>query len=699
MAKSAKGGGKRTGSTDPVMTAPRKSGETHQIRHDDPLLTTNQGTPISDNQNSLKAGSRGPTLLEDFILREKITHFDHERIPERIVHARGSGAHGYFQPTKSLARLTKAKFLQDPKKKTEVFVRFSTVAGGAGSVDLPRDVRGFATKFYTEEGNFDLVGNNIPVFFIQDAMKFPDLVHSVKMEPDRGFPQAASAHDTFWDFISLMPESLHMVCWAMSDRAIPRALRFMEGFGIHTFRFVNEDGKSTFVKFHWRPVQGASSVIWDEAIKISGGDPDFHRRDLFEAIAKGDYPEFEFCIQAFDQKTADKLPFDILDATKLIPEEVVPLEVIGKLVLNRNPDNFFAETEQAAFHPGHVVPGIDFTDDPLLQGRLFSYTDTQISRLGGANFHELPINKPRCPMHNFQRDGMRRMEVNTGRVNYEPNSLGADGPRECPIHGFKTFPTADIGDKVRERSETFADHYSQARLFFRSQSEPEQRHMIGAFTFELGKVETVAIRKRMLGHLMLIDKTLGAEVAQRLGMEGEADAITPARKPIDLPVSDALSIVKKWKPTLSGRKVGVLVTDGADPALVNKLVKAIEKEGAVAAIVAPKAAGAELKGGAMLPADQALRGAPSVMFDHVAMVLSKEGADLLLTQAEAINWIRDAFGHLKTIGMTAAAQPLLDKAAVEKDEGIVDLAGNGVAAFIAAAKQGRLWDREPTLRD
>jgi catalase len=647
----------------------------------------------------LKAGSRGPTLLEDFILREKITHFDHERIPERIVHARGSGAHGYFQPTKSLARLTKAKFLQDPKKKTEVFVRFSTVAGGAGSVDLPRDVRGFATKFYTEEGNFDLVGNNIPVFFIQDAMKFPDLVHSVKMEPDRGFPQAASAHDTFWDFISLMPESLHMVCWAMSDRAIPRALRFMEGFGIHTFRFVNEDGKSTFVKFHWRPVQGASSVIWDEAIKISGGDPDFHRRDLFEAIAKGDYPEFEFCIQAFDQKTADKLPFDILDATKLIPEEVVPLEVIGKLVLNRNPDNFFAETEQAAFHPGHVVPGIDFTDDPLLQGRLFSYTDTQISRLGGANFHELPINKPRCPMHNFQRDGMRRMEVNTGRVNYEPNSLGADGPRECPIHGFKTFPTADIGDKVRERSETFADHYSQARLFFRSQSEPEQRHMIGAFTFELGKVETVAIRKRMLGHLMLIDKTLGAEVAQRLGMEGEADAITPARKPIDLPVSDALSIVKKWKPTLSGRKVGVLVTDGADPALVNKLVKAIEKEGAVAAIVAPKAAGAELKGGAMLPADQALRGAPSVMFDHVAMVLSKEGADLLLTQAEAINWIRDAFGHLKTIGMTAAAQPLLDKAAVEKDEGIVDLAGNGVAAFIAAAKQGRLWDREPTLRD
>jgi catalase len=699
MAKAAKGGnGKRTGTTDPVMTAPRKSGETHQIRHDEPLLTTNQGTVISDNQNSLKAGSRGPTLLEDFILREKITHFDHERIPERIVHARGSGAHGYFQPTKSMARLTKAGFLQDPKQRTEVFARFSTVAGGAGSGDLPRDVRGFAVKFYTEEGNFDLVGNNIPVFFIQDAIKFPDLIHSVKMEPDRGFPQAASAHDTFWDFVSLMPESLHMVTWAMSDRAIPRALRFMEGFGIHTFRFVNEDGKSTFVKFHWRPVQGTSSVIWDEAVKINGADPDFHRRDLFEAIEKGDFPEWEFAVQAFDQKTADKLPFDILDATKLIPEEIVPLEVIGRMVLNRNADNFFAETEQVAFHPGHVVPGIDFTDDPLLQGRLFSYTDTQISRLGGANFHELPINKPRCPMHNFQRDGMRRMEVNTGRVNYEPNSLGADGPRECPIRGFKTFPTADIGDKVRERSETFADHYSQARLFFRSQSEPEQRHMIGAFTFELGKVATVAIRKRVLGHLMLIDKTLGTEVAKRLGMEGEADSITPAKRPIDLDPSDALSIVKKWKPTLKGRKVGILVTDGADAKVVHALTKAIEKEGGTAAVVAPKAAGAKLKGGAMLPADQALRGAPSIMFDAVALVVSEAGAEELLGQADAINWIRDAFGHLKAIGYTQEAQPLLDKAAVEVDEAVIDI-GDGPAAFIKAAKQGRLWDREPKLRD
>ena len=421
-------------------------GETHQnAGAPDQWLTTNQGTPISDNQNSLKSGERGPSLLEDFILREKITHFDHERIPERIVHARGSGAHGYFQPTKSLAKLTKAGFLQDPKKKTEVFVRFSTVAGGAGSVDLPRDVRGFAVKFYTEEGNFDLVGNNIPVFFIQDAIKFPDLIHSVKMEPDRGFPQAASAHDTFWDFASLMPESMHMLVWVMSDRAIPRSYRMIEGFGIHTFRFIDAKGKSTFVKFHWRPAAGAASVLWDEAVKISGADPDFHRRDLFDAIERGDFPEWEFCIQAFDQKTADEFEFDVLDSTKLIPEEDVPLEVIGKMVLNRNVDNFFAETEQVAFHPGHVVPGIDFTNDPLLQGRLFSYTDTQLIRLGGPNFHELEINRPRCPMRNFQRDGVKRQNVPTGRVAYEPNSLDPAGPRESAERGFATYAEQEFG--------------------------------------------------------------------------------------------------------------------------------------------------------------------------------------------------------------------------------------------------------------
>ena len=675
-------------------------GETHQnAGGPDQWLTTNQGTAISDNQNSLKSGERGPSLLEDFILREKITHFDHERIPERIVHARGSGAHGYFQPTKSLARLTKAAFLQDPKKKTEVFVRFSTVAGGAGSVDLPRDVRGFAVKFYTEEGNFDLVGNNIPVFFIQDAIKFPDLIHSVKMEPDRGFPQAASAHDTFWDFASLMPESMHMLMWAMSDRAIPRSYRMIEGFGVHTFRFIDAKGKSTFVKFHWRPIAGAASVVWDEAVKISGADPDFHRRDLFDAIARGDFPEYEFCIQAFDQKTADDFEFDVLDATKLIPEEVVPLEVVGKMVLNRNVDNFFAETEQAAFHPGHVVPGIDFTNDPLLQGRLFSYTDTQLIRLGGPNFHELEINRPRCPMRNFQRDGVKRQNVPTGRVAYEPNSLDPSGPRESAERGYATYANQESGDKRRIRPESFADHYSQARLFFRSMSEPEQRHIISAFAFELGKVETLAVRKRMLGHLMIIDPALGDAVEDALGMVGEAERLTPARDPIDLEESPTLSLIKKAKPTLRGRKVGVLLTDGADDGTLDALRSAVEKEGATLAIVAPKAGGVKTAKGKRVAADHALSSGPSIFFDAVALVVSAKGAELLVREAAAIDWVRDAFGHLKVIGTVEAAGPILAKAAVEEDAGVVDLAGRGgVKIFIEAAMRQRVWEREPTLR-
>jgi catalase len=675
-------------------------GETHQnAGGPEQWLTTNQGTPISDNQNSVKSGERGPSLLEDFILREKITHFDHERIPERIVHARGSGAHGYFQPTKSLAKLTKAAFLQDPKKKTEVFVRFSTVAGGAGSVDLPRDVRGFAVKFYTEEGNFDLVGNNIPVFFIQDAIKFPDLIHSVKMEPDRGFPQAASAHDTFWDFASLMPESMHMLVWVMSDRAIPRSYRMIEGFGIHTFRFIDAKGKSTFVKFHWRPAAGAASVLWDEAVKISGADPDFHRRDLFDAIARGDFPEYEFCIQAFDQKTADDFEFDVLDSTKLIPEELVPLEVIGKMVLNRNVDNFFAETEQAAFHPGHVVPGIDFTNDPLLQGRLFSYTDTQLIRLGGPNFHELEINRPRCPMRNFQRDGVKRQNVPTGRVAYEPNSLDPAGPRESAERGFVTYADQESGDKLRIRSETFADHYSQARQFFRSMTEPEQRHIISAFAFELGKVETVAIRKRMLGHLMIIERTLGAAVEEALGMVGEAERLTPARDPIDLDESPALSLIKKAKPTLRGRKVGALITDGVDDAVLDALRSAVEREGATFAIVAPKAAGVKTAKGKRVAADHALSSGPSIFFDAVALVPSADGAALLAREAAAIDWMRDAFGHLKVIGTVEAAGPILEKAAVEEDAGVVDLAGRGgVKIFIEVARRQRVWEREPTLR-
>ncbi len=671
-------------------------GETHQTSGG---LTTNQGTPIADNQNTLRAGTRGPSLLEDFIFREKITHFDHERIPERIVHARGSAAHGFFQPYESMAKLTRAAFLQDPKVKTPVFVRFSTVAGGAGSGDTPRDVRGFAVKFYTSEGNFDLVGNNIPVFFIQDAMKFPDLVHAVKMEPDRGYPQAGSAHDTFWDFATLMPETMHMLLWAMSDRTLPRSFRMMEGFGVHTFRFVNDAGKSTFVKFHWRPKIGAASLIWDESVKLYGADPDSQRRDLFDAIEAGDFPEFEFSVQAFDEKTAAKFPFDVLDATKLIPEEMVPLTPVGRLVLDRNPDNFFAETEQSAFHPGHVVPGIDFSDDPLLQGRLFSYTDTQLIRLGGPNFHQLPINAPKCPMANFQRDGFHRMDIPKGQVNYEPNSLAPEGPREHPQDGFSSFRALDAGDKVRERSDTFADHYSQPRLFYRSMSEPEQRHIVNAFTFELSKVSRPNIRQRMLGHLQNIDADLCARVEEGLGMEGQAEKITPARAPIDMKPSPALSLIKKALPTLKGRKIGVLVSDGTDPAFVAALQTAVEKAGAKLQIVAPKIGGAKGKGGKLIVPHHQLAGGPSIFFDAVVVAASTEGSLMLEKEAAAVDWLRDAFGHLKVIGVLESSLGLAEEAGLEEDGGVVEMTGaEDIAAFIKAAKNGRIWDREPRLR-
>ncbi|MCX7354700.1 MAG: catalase [Alphaproteobacteria bacterium] len=690
--------------TNTPKTVKGRGGETHQqasSANGMDMLTTNQGTVVSDNQNSLRGGTRGPTLLEDFVMREKITHFDHERIPERIVHARGSAAHGYFQVYKPLAHLTKAAFLNDTKAKTRVFTRFSTVAGGAGSPDTVRDVRGFAVKFYTSEGNFDLVGNNIPVFFIQDAIKFPDLIHSVKMEPDRGFPQAASAHDTFWDFATLMPESMHMLMWAMSDRGIPRSYRMMEGFGIHTFRLVNEQGKSTFVKFHWRPTIGAVSLVWDEAVKLIGADFDFHRRDLWNAIETGGFPEYELCLQTFDQKKADTFGFDILDPTKLIPEEVVPIEPVGKMVLNRNPDNFFAETEQVAFHPGHVVPGIDFSNDPLLQGRLHSYLDTQLSRLGGPNFHEIEINKPVCPMRNFQRDGISRMQVPKGRVAYEPNSLDNGGPRGCPVHGFTSFPEPMRGEKVRERSPTFADHYTQARLFWNSMTEPEKRHIASAFAFELAKVETIAIRTRMLGHLVNIDTDLHARVETTLGMEGQADKIQPAAQPKTMKPSPALSLIAKAPATIKGRTVGILITDGTDAKLLAALRKAVEAEGAAVQIVAPKVGGAKLSDGKRIPADHALAGGPSVLFDAVALLPSDEGTDALLSEAAAIDWLRDAFGHLKAIGHVPAADALFDKAGVatEADDGTVSLAGSGgIKAFVAAAKKHRIWDREPGLR-
>ena len=672
-----------------------EGGETHQTTTtDDKTLTTNQGVPISDNQNSLTGGVRGPALLEDFVLREKITHFDHERIPERIVHARGTAAHGFFQPLRGAAKFSKAAFLQDPNRKTKVFARFSTVAGGSGSVDTPRDVRGFAVKFYTDEGNFDLVGNNIPVFFIQDAIKFPDLVHAVKMEPDRGFPQSATAHDTFWDFISLMPESMNMVMWIMSDRTIPYSLRHIEGFGVHTFRLINEGGDSTFVKFHWRPSIGAMSTAWDEAVKIAGADPDHHRRDLFEAIQAGDFPEWTLSIQAFDQATADSLDFDILDATKIIPEEVIPLTPIGRMVLDRYPANVFAETEQVAFHPGNLVPGIDVTPDPLLQGRLFSYQDTQLIRLGGPNFHQIPINAPVCPFRNLQRDGHMQMRVPAGRVSYEPNSLDPEGPRENPGAGFRSFPDPESGPKLRQRPASFADHYSQARQFYRSMTPPEQTNIVSALTFELSKVETVAVRTRMLGHLGLIEPDLGKRVAAAMAMTGLADRLLPVVEPRDdLEPSPALSLVAKAPSTIKGRTVAALITDGSDGKAIAALQRVMKKEGATLKLIAPKIG--RLKGNGVMP-DMTIEGGPSVLFDAVVLLPAEDQVETLLDIAAAINWLRDAFAHLKAIGFTAVSAPLFDKAGLDASApGVVPLEGKGgLDGFIAVAKKHKIWDRD-----
>jgi catalase len=684
------------------------AGELHQHvpskgpHNGDGHLTTNQGIRISDNQNQLKAGARGPVLLEDFALREKIFHFDHERIPERIVHARGSAAHGFFEVYKSLASITKADLFQRPGEKTPVFVRFSTVAGGAGSVDTPRDVRGFAVKFYTAEGNWDLVGNNIPVFFIQDSIKFPDLVHSVKMEADRGYPQSATAHDTFWDFISLMPESTHMIMWAMSDRTLPRSFATMEGFGVHTFRLVNARGKSTFVKFHWKPKLGLQSTIWDEAVKIAGADPDFHRRDLFERIQRGDYPEWELGLQLFDEAFAEELEFDILDPTKIIPEEVLPVRLVGRLVLDRWPDNFFAETEQAAFCPANIVPGVDFTNDPLLQGRLFSYLDTQKSRLGTANFHQLPINAPKCPMANFQRDGMMQMAVPKGRANYEPNSLmqaGEEtGPRECPATGFTSFAATDIagdsGDKVRIRPESFADHYSQARLFFRSLHEAEQAHLASALVFELSKVELEHVRVRVVSNLVNVDPALAQRVAGGLGI-AVPKASPAAAKPIDLEPSPALRIIEGplQRETLEGRSVGILIADGSDAGEIEAVGKAVVGAKGRPVLVAAKIGGVKAKGGKQIPADGQLAGTPSVVFDAVALVLSPEGAQTLCKDAAAVQFVMDAFGHLKAIGASAGAKALLDKAGVEPDDGVTGLGKD----FIRAAGR-RFFEREPGVR-
>jgi catalase len=671
-------------------------GEWHQSAIDDqPILTTNQGLPIADNQNSLRSHPKGPTLLEDFILREKITHFDHERIPERIVHARGTGAHGFFELTESLEKYTTAKVLTEVGEQTPLFTRISTVAGGSGSADTPRDVRGFAVKFYTKEGNWDLVGNNIPVFFIQDAIKFPDLIHAVKMEPDRGFPQAASAHDTFWDFISLTPEAMHMVMWVMSDRTLPRSLRMIEGFGIHSFRLINAAGESTFVKFHWRPKLGLQSTLWDEAVKIAGADADFHRRDLFEAISAGDFPEWDLAVQLFSQEEADAFPFDHLDSTKLIPEELVPLRVIGRMVLNRWPDNFFAETEQVAFCPSHVVPGIDFSNDPLLQGRLFSYLDTQLSRLGSANFHQIPINAPQCPFANQQRDGHMQMAQPRGRVAYEPNTLALDSPREQAETGFRSAAIDESGAKGRIRPESFADHYSQARQFYLSQSAYEQAHLASALVFELSKVEHPHIRAAMVGHLRHIEENLAQRVGAGLGMSELLQAPTAAVATRELEPSPALQLIGNMKNTLEGRRVGLLIADGSDSASIAAVQQAVSAAGAKAKIIAMVIGDAKLADGSLLKVDGQLAGTPSVMFDAVAIILSEQAAASLAKEAAAIDFIRDAFGHLKAIVVDEGGLALMKTANIEPDAGVVNL--DDVDGFIAIAKT-RQWEREVGLR-
>jgi catalase len=694
-------GGDATTPFLPVATETRGDGdELHQIAADgQPLLTTNHGMPISDDHNSLKAGPRGPTLLEDFVLREKIFHFDHERIPERVVHARGLAAHGYFELTDSLSDITTALVLGEVGERTPVFARFSTVAGNKGSADLARDVRGFAVKFYTKQGNWDLVGNNIPVFFIQDAIKFPDLAHAVKEEPDRGFPQAASAHDTFWDWIACTPEAMHMVMWQMSDRTIPRSVRFMQGFGVHSFRLVDAKGASTFVKFHWTPVLNMQSVVWDEAVKINGADPDYHRRDLYTSIRDGEHPAWELGVQLFSEEDAAKFDFDHLDATKVIPEEVVPLRTIGRMVLDRNPANVFAETEQVAFCTQNLVPGIDFSDDPLLHGRNFSYLDTQLSRLGSTNFHQLPINAPKCPFANMQRDGHMQMHPQATRVAYTPSLIDPSGPRETPS-GFRSFAAPIDGAKVRARSATFADHYSQARQFFVSQTEPEQDHIVAALVFELSKVELPIIRSTMLGHLVTIDVDLGNRVANGLGHEAPIVPAEPAVAPrMDLQPSPKLSILAQGAPSLVGRLVGILATNGASSATIGALIKAATKAKASVKIIAPKLGGVTLDDGTKLKADFQLAGGPSVLFDTVAIVASEEGVDTLLGEAAAVAWVHDAFAHLKVIAHTPEVSDLLDVAGVEADEGIVALTTTADAAtFIEAAGNGRIWEREPLVR-
>ena len=702
----------KVGSGNPPSGFNPSSASLDRVRVDSggQALTTNQGVPVSDNQNSLKAGLRGPALLEDFVLREKITHFDHERIPERIVHARGSGAHGYFECYKPLGDLTQASIFAEAGKRTPVFVRFSTVAGERGSADTARDVRGFAVKFYTDEGNWDLVGNNIPVFFIQDAMKFPDLIHAAKPEPHFAMPQAATAHDTFWDFVSLMPESTHMLLWIMSDRAIPRSYRMMQGFGVHTFRFVNAAGESHFVKFHWNPVAGTHSLAWDEAVKISGADPDFHRRDLWEAIEAGAYPQWELSVQVFTEEQAEKFSFDVLDATKLIPEELVGLTAIGRMVLDRNPDNFFAETEQVAFCTAHIVPGLDFSNDPLLAGRIHSYVDTQISRLGGPNFHEIPINSPLAQVHNNQRDGIHRQAIPRGRVAYEPNSLGGGCPFQAGMQGFRSFPQPVEGDKVRGKPDRFAEHYSQATLFWNSQSEPERQHIIRAFRFELTKVQVPAVRSRVVAQLRNVAEELAQAVADGIGL---SELPEPAPKVLkktpkaEIERSQALSLLARpGEDGIKTRKVAILVASGTDVAAASSMHRALAAQGAVPRLVGihlGQVAGAADE--APLNVEVSMETAPSAVWDALVIPGGEAAVTALSQSGHALEFLKDQYRHCKPILLLGAARKLLAKAAIpaelpsgDADPGLLlldaDDAAAAVTRFTAALAQHRHFARE-----
>jgi catalase len=686
--------------------------EPFRERPADSVLTTDQGIPISETDNSLKAGVRGPTLLEDFHFREKLTRFDHERIPERVVHARGSAAHGYFQVYQSLEPYTRARFLTDTSLRTPVFVRFSTVAGSRGSADTVRDVRGFATKFYTPEGNFDLVGNNMPVFFIQDGIKFPDVVHAVKPEPHHEMPQAASAHDSFWDFVSLVPETAHMIMWVMSDRALPRSFRMMEGFGVHTFRLINAEGKAHLVKFHWKPLLGTHSLVWDEAQKISGKDPDFHRRDLWEAIESGRFPEYELGLQILPEEDVLKYGFDLLDATKVLPEELVPVRRVGKMVLDRNPDNFFAETEQVAYCVSNVVPGIDFTHDPLMQARLFSYLDTQLTRLGGPNFAELPINRPVSPVHNHQQDGSHRDTINTGRANYHPNSLGGG----CPFlagkgQGFMHAAERMEGQKVRQRSESFSDHFSQATLFFKSLTKPEQEHLIAALRFELGKVERPEIRERVVSQVLVnIDAELAARVAMAVGVAAVPKAPKPAKadkKRKTIESAPSLSMENTPKDSIKTRKVAVLVAEGFSASEVDAVRKALTAGGAVVELVAPKLSPLKSQeGGEERPVKTFLTAA-SVLYDAVYVPGGGKSIATLKLLPDAMDFIRDAYRHCKAVGFSGEGTQLVEAAGLsqlataqplETDPGVVRSAKSDMKkfnkSFIAAIAAHRHWARE-----